>query len=94
MLVKPLEHIRIVTNEVEEKHIKALLDKTRIGGLVCSNCGSTRFVVEAWIKSKVEVLNEGQLAIITGVEHEVLYANRIIECVLCRKKEVEDIYLK
>jgi hypothetical protein len=50
--------------------------------------------VEAWIKARVEVLNEADIAAITGITHETIYVNKILECAICRTKTTEVISIK
>jgi len=94
METKPLEHMRIVTTQQDEEHVEALLDKKVSRGLICQSCGSTRFVVEAYIKAKLEVLNESTIAVVTGINNEVAYVNRIVECAVCRSKKVSAISIQ
>jgi hypothetical protein len=91
METKPLERMRIVTTQQDEKYVEALLDKTIARGLICQDCGSTRVIVEAYIKAKLEILNESTVAVITGVNSEVAYVNKIVECAICRSKKVSAI---
>jgi hypothetical protein len=91
METKPLEHMRIITTQQDEKYVEALLDKKIPRGLICQECGSTRFVVEAYIKARLEVLNESTVSVITGVDSEVAYVNKIMECAMCRSKKVSAI---
>jgi rRNA processing protein Krr1/Pno1 len=87
MELKPFEHISIRTTLEDEEQVSVLTKNKEESGLICGQCGSTRFTVEAYIKAKIEILNESRILIITGVEHEVAYVNRVVECTICKAKK-------
>jgi hypothetical protein len=87
MELKPFEHISIRTTLNDEETVGVLAKDKEASGLVCGQCGSTRFTVEAYIKSEIEILNESKVVIVTGIEHKIAYVNRVIECALCRARK-------
>lgn len=87
MELKPFEHISIRTTLDDEEQVGVLANDKEASGLVCAQCGSTRFTVEAYIKSEIEILSESKLVIVAGVEHKTAYVNRVIECTLCRARK-------
>jgi hypothetical protein len=91
MELKPFETIRIKTSEDEERHVSALLSDVEGQGLICTSCGSTRFKVEVFIKTSVEMLVRGELKIVTSIAKDVGFVNRVIECAVCKSKKFTTI---
>ena len=80
--LKPFDGLSVITSEVDEIEVGHLLKATKELGLVCLDCDSRRFIVEAYIPITAEIIT-GKHVILAHVEYEEVAVNRVVKCAHC-----------
>ena len=81
--IEPFEGIRIITTEADEREVAHLLQKKGCFGLICQDCGSERFIVEAVIPAELEILAGNKAIVITKADFASVKINRVKKCAHC-----------
>ena len=80
--IKPFDGLSVITSEMDEIEVGHLLKATKELGLVCQDCGSKRFNVEAYIPIDAEIIT-GKHVILAHIEYKEVLVNRVVKCVHC-----------
>lgn len=78
--LEPFDGLSIITTEMDEIEVGHLLNENL--SLLCQDCDSRRFTVEAFIPAELDVIT-GKHVAITQVDYKKVIVNRVIRCVHC-----------
>lgn len=80
--LKPFDGLSVITSEIDEIEVGHLLKATENLGLICQECNSRRFKVEAFIPVEAEIIT-GKHIILAYVDYKEVIVNRVAECAHC-----------
>ena len=80
--IKPFEGLKVRTTELDDVEVAHLLRKPEKLHLICQDCGSRRFKVEAIMTAEMDILT-GDSIIITGIDYHKVMVNRVKKCAHC-----------
>jgi len=80
--LKPFDGLSVITSEMDEIEVGHLLKATEELSLVCQDCDSKRFKVEAFIPVEAEILT-GEHIVLAHVDYKEVIVNRVLKCAHC-----------
>jgi hypothetical protein len=83
MDIKQFESINLITTEADEDEVKLLFSKEPEEGLICGECGGTRFTAEAFCKAEVDLLSDKGCLVVFNIKEKEVLVNRIMKCTIC-----------
>ena len=80
--LKPFDGLSVITSEMDEIEVGHLLKATEELSLVCLECDSRRFKVEAYIPVEAEIIT-GEHIVLAHVDYKEVIVNRVLKCAHC-----------
>ena len=80
--LKPFDGLSVITSEMDEIEVGHLLKATEELSLVCQDCDSRRFKVEAFIPVEAEIIT-GRHVVLAYVDYKEVLVNRVVKCAHC-----------